>query len=511
MKNHKTFYSVLIKNATMIVFIIGFLGNLSANTIIEGEFDKKVKIDSFSISYTTNQLQEYNIYSFGVKKVIQVVNGKFTINLEDVLGLFYIHFHLPKVDHEHSGVAIEFFKNFPILLHAESNSRIFISSSSIEFIGKDQSLFDAQQDLFTIYKSQNRLENEEIRNINKLDKVNLKTNVFKFLEANNHIQLESEGKADSLLSLKYSMISAQIRNQLWYDYIGHCRLNNLRMLNFKAMDPEYGEYVTEYYLKHFLNDVDSMVLNGYLGKSAIFPAYLAAKIRLDLKMGTAVIQNGLKFNLPVLLEMAYLKYTGRLYDQVTFASFLNWRMTNPIEEGSYRTLLSTLQDCDLVHYVKEDMRKSTFKERSFQFRLINEKGYYVSNKDLSGKVVLIDFWFTGCGGCLTLHKKIQPVKEYFKNNPNIEFVSINVDPKEESWKRSIASGNYTDEEDTKLWTGGGETTHPMVRHYNIASYPTMVLVNANDELVMLNPPNPRNSRGLKELIYLIERTIQEKD
>ena len=107
-----------------------------------------------------------------------------------------------------------------------------------------------------------------------------------------------------------------------------------------------------------------------------------------------------------------------------------------------------------------------------------------------------------------LHKKMIPVKEYFKNNPKVAFLSINVDNLEDTWKKSILSGDYTDAQDIKLWTGGA-SDHPMIRHYEIASYPTTVLVNGRDELVMKNPPDPRRQKGEQELIQLIERTLVE--
>jgi len=61
-----------------------------------------------------------------------------------------------------------------------------------------------------------------------------------------------------------------------------------------------------------------------------------------------------------------------------------------------------------------------------------ELGLYTNNdklnlNDLKGKVVLLTFWFPGCGPCREEFPHFQAVINKFKNN-NIVYIGINVDP-----------------------------------------------------------------------------------
>ncbi|UYW01198.1 TlpA family protein disulfide reductase [Flavobacterium agricola] len=51
--------------------------------------------------------------------------------------------------------------------------------------------------------------------------------------------------------------------------------------------------------------------------------------------------------------------------------------------------------------------------------------------DLKGKVLLINWWHTRCGGCLVEIAGLNKLKNKYKDNPNIEFVAISIDKKDD--------------------------------------------------------------------------------
>jgi len=64
-----------------------------------------------------------------------------------------------------------------------------------------------------------------------------------------------------------------------------------------------------------------------------------------------------------------------------------------------------------------------------QFTLTAEDGRTVTKNDLLQKVSIVDFIFTQCAGaCPMMSTKMADFQERFKNDPNIQFVSISVDP-----------------------------------------------------------------------------------
>src|SRR6185503_4759935 len=97
---------------------------------------------------------------------------------------------------------------------------------------------------------------------------------------------------------------------------------------------------------------------------------------------------------------------------------------------------------------------------AYNFLLPDPKGNLLSLDDLKGKVVLIDFWFTGCFGCQMVAKYMPQVENNFKGDTNIVFVSISVDKNKQQWLKSVKESLYTSPGSIKLYTEGKGADHP---------------------------------------------------
>lgn len=49
-----------------------------------------------------------------------------------------------------------------------------------------------------------------------------------------------------------------------------------------------------------------------------------------------------------------------------------------------------------------------------------------TEKELAGKVVLLDFWTTSCGVCFKKFKNLEDVYQKYKNNPNVKIIAVNL-------------------------------------------------------------------------------------
>lgn len=84
------------------------------------------------------------------------------------------------------------------------------------------------------------------------------------------------------------------------------------------------------------------------------------------------------------------------------------------------------------------------------FQLTNQSGQQVSLKDLKGKVLLIDFFFTSCTSiCPTLTSNLKKIQEaYVKNDTLLQILSFTVDPVRDSSEKlrqyAIKHGINTD-------------------------------------------------------------------
>ncbi len=63
------------------------------------------------------------------------------------------------------------------------------------------------------------------------------------------------------------------------------------------------------------------------------------------------------------------------------------------------------------------------------FKLINQNGKIITNKDYEGKIYIADFFFTRCQTiCIAMAYNMSELQEYYKNDDDIMFLSHSVTP-----------------------------------------------------------------------------------
>lgn len=60
------------------------------------------------------------------------------------------------------------------------------------------------------------------------------------------------------------------------------------------------------------------------------------------------------------------------------------------------------------------------------FVVSNSNGQEMTNRDLRGKVVVFDFWNTGCGVCFEKFPVLEEIATRFQNHQGIEFYAVNI-------------------------------------------------------------------------------------
>ncbi|WP_158673999.1 metallophosphoesterase [Pedobacter sp. KBW01] len=163
----------------------------------------------------------------------------------------------------------------------------------------------------------------------------------------------------------------------------------------------------------------------------------------------------------------------------------------------------------VVSAYEHERRRVLARTGLMDFELNDRNEKIVTKNDFLGKVVVLDFWFTGCTGCVQMAPAISIVEDYFRGNKDVVFVSVSIDKDKDTWLTSVNQGKYTSKNSLQLFTKGLGTQHPLIKYYDITAYPSLLFFDAFGNL--LSPEekvDPRRDNG-KGLINLINKQLAE--
>jgi peroxiredoxin len=139
------------------------------------------------------------------------------------------------------------------------------------------------------------------------------------------------------------------------------------------------------------------------------------------------------------------------------------------------------------------------------FTLTDTDGRAITKQDVKGKCVLLDFWFTGCRGCLQMAPALKKVEQIFSNDSNVIFISVSTDRNKETWIKSINEGKYTSGSALNVYTSGKGTSHDIIKNYGITGYPGLFLLDEEGNIIEHPLPDPRTEVGTEKLVSLLKR------
>lgn len=127
---------------------------------------------------------------------------------------------------------------------------------------------------------------------------------------------------------------------------------------------------------------------------------------------------------------------------------------------------------------------------AFPFELPDEHGKMYKLADFKGKMVIMDFWFTGCEGCIGMANTLKKIASAYKSNPNIIFVTVSIDRNKEIWRKSLAAETYSCKDEINL-LAGMDRQSAVIQRYHINSFPTIIAISKEGKIISTAPPDPR--------------------
>lgn len=289
-------------------------------------------------------------------------------------------------------------------------------------------------------------------------------------------------------------ISPKIYKMLWLD-IRADRLNLFyRHLNLMVHQLTFAtadeRKVFEAFYRTTFGNPDSVSAEE-ISASVEYPSYLLNRYRFESKYFKkySILEYINKEDTRSLKERLLTEYFVLNYDKIEEKNTLDEYIAK-VASPVYRRLLIDLGK----HQVKG--------KRLGDYEFIDMNGKSVRISDFKDKVVFLDFWFTGCGGCLGYYRDIvSKVEERLTGRSDVVFMTVSIDVDKNKWIQSVYSGKYTNESAINLYTNGKGSRHPVIDDLGIEGYPRPIVIDRQGNIYNNNRGDLRTSpQRLEEVI-----------
>ena len=130
------------------------------------------------------------------------------------------------------------------------------------------------------------------------------------------------------------------------------------------------------------------------------------------------------------------------------------------------------------------------------FQLTTLQGEGISLKQLSGKIVVLDFWATWCPPC---RASVGELKELTKKYPNtVEVISVSADEKESQWRDFVGQKKMN-------WPQYIDSDGQMRSTFHVSSFPTYIVIDGDgfvkQRITGLNPH--------ETVVYRLKNTLAQ--
>lgn len=315
-------------------------------------------------------------------------------------------------------------------------------------------------------------------------------------EAREKVYLADLSYRTTIIEQYQGIVSQRILNRIRYDAItlSKYQFADFMVNNYSILGENVKKSLNDFF---YGNDTKSILLSedNTLVEAPVYADFLLMKndlkYRIIHNVSTRFVTDK-KHYFDWMYQNLKTNYNGALRDRLITTWFINSakqyfshqmnvlnEVTEFIGQESYRNML----------------HKHTQFETIYPFHFIDKLGRVHTPEDYKGKIMVMDFWFTGCSGCRMIPPVLSKIMEKFKHRNDVIFLSINVEPSKTSWKKSLESGLYTIPGQIHLKTRGDGRIDPFIMHYKIQGYPYTMLIGKNGKMLSMSPDDPRSDNG----------------
>jgi len=312
----------------------------------------------------------------------------------------------------------------------------------------------------------------------------------------NHSYRVIEQYKSGLSTYSYNLLHADVLGTMG-QYIFETLRHNLVRLKSTGDTAAFNR-MTKTFKLNFAYDFTKNVPDSVLAYSRNYAEFLSERLKAKTvaEFGTV--------NFKAMFDAITKTKNDALRDKMILNLFLrDWNALDTVFDYIFENSLLFIKDKKILARVKT-FNNNRVGTRAQKFTLPDSNGRMVSLNDFKGKVVMIDFWYTGCGACENYYNNVlSKVEERYRNDPNIVFITVSIDSKE-IWLRSLKDGVHTSEKVINLYTNGERDEHQIIKSYNVRSYPRPMLISKKGMIACVNHKTLRN---FDSLVTTIEEQI----
>jgi thiol-disulfide isomerase/thioredoxin len=275
-----------------------------------------------------------------------------------------------------------------------------------------------------------------------------------------------------------------------------------------------GNFIFNQFYERFLK------LKNNQGRQCFKKAYANYKAKLNYKKGNAsdLINSNLiaflynKYCFESKLQKGVLDFNyvfqiinqnenGEIRDRLISKLFLVERRPNNFDQLQKETskVVQEKYSRDIINQFATQAKGTKLQD----FVFLDTADKEIKLSDFKGRIVVIDIWANGCGGCHLLYSDVISKLESQFAKSEVVFFSIGVDRKKNRWLMGIKSGLYTSEDEVNVYTGSQGYDHPLFKENVSSGTPTVIILDKDGSIAKFNTEDLYTEKGLTQAINSI--------
>jgi cytochrome oxidase Cu insertion factor (SCO1/SenC/PrrC family) len=383
----------------------------------------------------------------------------------------------------------------PLKLQTESGDSICMNCVNVRFSGKGADKYNCRFKMDRALANSMEIYNaeetkREFEKIKAYEHSGLKTPVSTLVEESKNLQkgvdyLEKI-PLKTLASYKnrlnnniYQILKANLIGEIQgQDYARPMSI----MTPFRASSLDiYKKWYTSIYYKNTYGVSDAIAL-----KSVYYLDFLIAKSQLENYLYhfnfSGQLPNTEKYQLRIVSTYHFIKskYVGLLKDKLLLSYLINYSSFVRDPSVLMQDGLNTIKTKENWDFLSAVAVTSQVGKKAYNFSLPDSNDNNVTLDQYKGKVVFIDFWFSGCNGCAEYYSEVvSKVEQHYRNNDRIVFISISLDANKNNWQKSVLRNLYTSTDVINLYKA---STSPVVKQFFVSACPHPLLIDSEGRI-----------------------------